>query len=232
MTTTSAMRDLDPLLPLRFCWTRFGVESGEPIESIFARKEAERMAHDGMFLWGIGNSVGSAVRELVRREPSPKVLFSPMRSKPKLMDVAPSAVFGWTRALTMSDDEWHIPKGLQVVSRAVTNIGTYKRSHYALVCKTDSPLRADKARGVLNSSEFVNLLSLSKLGHSQVTSVVQRKPSPGRSGTHYPICFIADLVFPYFVRLVDPVLASDTRAAVDTINCRLHSPSQRSLLSA
>lgn len=225
------MSCLDRALPLHFCWTRFGTESGESIERILERKEGERQAHDGMFLWGIGNSVGPAVRELVRREPRPMVLFSPMRSRPKFIDVEPSAVLSWTRALTLSDEEWRIPTGLQVVSRAATDAGTHKRSHYALVCRSEMPLKADGQCGDLGFDELVNLLSHSKLGHSQVTSVVQRKLSSSTVGTRYPIGFVAELVFPYFIRLVDPVLAPDAKVA-EAVRNRQRRPAQQSLLSA
>lgn len=226
------MGSLDRALPLHFCWTRFGTESGESIERILERKERERLEHDGMFLWGIGNSVGPAVRELVRREARPLVLFSPMRSRPKLIDVAPSAVLSWTRAVTLSDEEWRMPTGLQVLSRAATDGGTHKRSHYALVCRSESPLKVDGPCGDLDFDELVNLVSHSKLGHSQVTSVVQRKPSFGTVGTRYPIGFVAELVFPYFIKLVDPVLAPDAKAAAEAVGSRGRKAAQQSLLSA
>ncbi len=226
------MSCLDRAVPLRFCWTRFGTESGESIERILERKEMERLAHDGMFLWGIGNSVGPAVRELVRCEPRPMVLFSPMRSRPKSIDVEPSAVLNWTRALTLNDEEWRIPTGLQVLSRAATDAGIHKRSHYALVCRSELPLKVNEGCGDLDFHELVNLLSHSRLGHSQVTSVVQRKASPGAVRTRYPIGFAAELVYPYFIRLVDPVIASDAKAAGEFGLNRLGRPAQQSLLPA
>ena len=50
-------------LPTIFCWTRFGGEAGEPIEQILFRKEQERLANGGVFLWGIGNAVGPSIYE-------------------------------------------------------------------------------------------------------------------------------------------------------------------------
>jgi hypothetical protein len=46
-------------LPEAFVWTRFGTEAGQTIDRILARKEAERIANGGLFLWGIGNSVAT-----------------------------------------------------------------------------------------------------------------------------------------------------------------------------
>ncbi len=83
-------------LPEVFCWTRFGTEAGQPIDEILDRKEQERAANSGMFFWGIGNSIGPSLRELLRCTPSPEVLFSPTRSTPRREDVAPPAVVAWT----------------------------------------------------------------------------------------------------------------------------------------
>lgn len=199
--------------PERFCWTRFGTESGEPIEKILRRKEAQRIAHDGMFLWGIGNSVGPAVRELVRLEKHPKVVFSPMRSKPKSVDVTPSRVITWTRAFTLDGDDWEIPEGLHVISRGATETGTLKRTHYALVCRSRVPLviGPDPTPQIYYEG-LVNLLSQNKLGHSQVTAVVEQKPreANAREGTVYAIGFEAELVYPYFIRLGDPSYEGET----------------------
>jgi len=222
--------------PIRFCWTRFGTESGELVEDILARKEAQRRAHNGMFLWGIGNSVGPAIRELVRLEASPKVLFSPMRSKPKVIDVSPSQVFAWNQATTLDGEDWDMPAGLRVISRGSTEAGFHKRSHYALVCRSATPLHvhADPLQQPsLCYQEMVNLLSKNKLGHSQVTAVVERQTclhhSCASDGTTYPVGFEAELVFPYFVRLGEPgdvgpsLGRSSARAAVHQASLSLFS---------
>lgn len=192
-------------LPDVFCWTRFGTESGEAIEDIVARKERERIANGGVFLWGIGNSVGPAVRELVRSTSSPYVAFSPMRSKPKAIDVTPQSLMAWTGATALSGDEWAIPKGSQVVSRGAGEGQRAKTSHYALVCQSSEPLTLDSSAGELQYEALVNLLSGTKLGHSQVTAVVRRTSLGSKVPTTYPIALVAKLVFPFFVRLHSPV---------------------------
>ena len=40
------------MLPSHFVWTRYGTESGESMGAILARKERERIAAAGCFLWG------------------------------------------------------------------------------------------------------------------------------------------------------------------------------------
>jgi hypothetical protein len=54
-----------PALPGFFCWTRIGPEAAEPIQGILRRKEQERVANGGVFLWGIGNAVGPSLSELL-----------------------------------------------------------------------------------------------------------------------------------------------------------------------
>lgn len=198
----------------RFCWTRYGTESGELIEDILRRKETQRRTHGGMFLWGVGNSVGPAIRELVRLESNPKVLFSPMRSRPKVVDTAPSRVITWMQASTLDGDDWEVPEGLRVISRGATEGGAMKRTHYALVCHSSTPLEisADNAQ-ILPYDRLVNLLSQNKLGHSQVTAVVEQlhpaAQGSAASNASYPVGFEAELVYPYFVRLSSPVGEGD-----------------------
>lgn len=192
-------------LPTNFCWTKYGVESGESIQDILARKERERLASGGMFLWGIGNSVAPAIRELILREVRPQVVFSPMRSKPKAIDAAPGVVLNWTSAIDLDGNGWDIPKTLSVVSRGSSEAGRRKASHYALVCRSDRPL-IEAGAGEVVYERLLNMLSMSRLGHSQVTAVVARREehSGAEQEKTYPVGLVADLVFPYFVKLQDP----------------------------
>lgn len=192
------------MLPNHFCWTRFGTESGEDIMSILARKEQERQATGGMFLWGVGSSVGPAMRDLVRIEQQPRVVFSPMRSKPKPIDCTPSGVLHWTSAQDLNGNEWPLPAGTRVTSRQRSEGGREKRAHYALVCRSSMPLVAREEHRLIYEA-LVNLQTKNKLGASQVTAVVQLLKVAKQEGTAYPVALIAELVFPYFVRLENPV---------------------------
>ena len=219
-------------LPARFCWTRIGTESGDTVESILARKERERLEHSGMFLWGIGNSVGPAIRELVRLEKTPQVLFSPMRAKAKAIDTSPSRLFTWMRAVTLGGNPWEIPDGLQVVSRAATAGGELKRSHYALVCRSAVPLQIGFGEELLCFDEMVNLVSQNKLGHSQVTSVVHHRPSSKATGATYRVGFASELVYPYFVQLEEPKMVTSDEWQQRARASELRSEFQKSLLLA
>lgn len=195
------MQQMD--LPTSFCWTRFGTEAGEPIGSILHRKERERLAHDGIFYWGIGNSVAPGVAALLERVAAPEVLFSPIRSRPRVVDVAPASILRWREAITLTGDRITLPDTIRVTSRP-------SRSHYALVCSVADPL--DIAHlGRLRFSELRNLVSGHALGASQVTAVVFRDVDAVPDGDDgYVVALRARLVEPYFVRLAAPSVEART----------------------
>ncbi len=187
-------------LPRVFCWTRFGTEAGETIEAILTRKEAERQANNGVFFWGIGNSVAPAIAELVRRVDQPEVLFSPIKSPPRRVDVAPGSVVQWTSAEGLSGGAVEIPAHTRVISR--WNPLRPAGAHYALVCWSGKPVELADA-GRLSLQALRNLRSGAPVGASQVTAVVHRAET-GHGG-EYAVAFRAALVAPYFVRLREPM---------------------------
>src|SRR4051794_30041405 len=123
-------------LPSAFCWTRFGVEAGEGVDSILARKEEERRRNSGLFLWGIGNSVRPGIEALLGEVADPEILFSPIRSAPRPADIAPPSILSWLRGECLDGESFELPETMRVTSSGATP----GRSHYALVCRADSPL--------------------------------------------------------------------------------------------
>lgn len=188
-------------LPDLFCWTKYGTEAGEDIDAILARKEAERLASGGTFLWGVGNAIGPSVQALLARVAQPQVVFTPMRSRPSARDVAPALVGVWHRGTGLNGEPFELPK----LSRVTSRIGSNRNYHYALVCRSEQPLGVSAGRGLSFASSHVqNLRSGSKVGASQVTSVVRRIACAlGLAPSNYPVSFTADLVAPYFLRLTD-----------------------------
>jgi hypothetical protein len=184
-------------LPETFCWTRFGTEAGEGIESIFERKEAERRANDGLFLWGIGNSVAPGLQQLIAEGCSPEVLFSPIRSRPRQVDVSPPHVFRWSAGETLAGEPFEIPESFKVTSSGVDPVST---RHYALVCRSDRPLKAAYC-GSVNFNQLRNISSGRSLGASQVTAIVRHASERPATANDYAIALRARLVFPYFIRL-------------------------------
>jgi hypothetical protein len=190
-------------IPESFCWTRFGSEAGQPANAILDRKERERQANHGTFLWGIGNAVGAAISELVRRSANPEVLFSPIKGKPRECDVVPDSVVVWRLGETLDYQPYSLPKHSLVTSRFVT--GSTKSSHYALVCFSSRPIAFGDELPTLAFGSLRNILSGKHLGASQVTAVVTRD-MPDRTSTYeYPLAFRARLVAPYFIRLREPL---------------------------
>jgi hypothetical protein len=187
-------------LPDAFCWTRFGTEAGEAITEILQRKEAERLANDGTFFWGIGNSVAPGIAELVRKRRQPELLFSPIKGRPRATDVEPQAVVRWRSAETVHGDVFRVPDAVRITSRMAAG----KRWHYALIGSSEQPLELAN-HGQLAFGALQNLLSGRSVGPSQVTAVVRLLREALVEGAIYAVALRVRLVYPYFVRLLDPV---------------------------
>ena len=194
------------ILPSVFCWTRFGPEAGESFDEILARKNAEREACGGIFYWGIGSAVGPAVAALLAEVEQPEVLFSPIKSSPRAVDVSPAQVVRWLTGKGLFGEVVRLPDAACVTSRWDPCRPGAPR--YALVCATDQPLRWED-HGELSFPSLRNLCSGSPVGASQVTAVVRRDGDGGDNaarplGRRYAIALRVSLVWPYVVRLSSP----------------------------
>lgn len=200
--------DIPAELPELFCWTKYGTEAGEDISGILARKEAERLASGGTFFWGIGNAIGPSVEALLAHAAEPQVVFTPMRSRPAARDVTPAQVAAWHGGTCLDGEPFELPDSSSVTSR----ISPTRSYHYALVCHSEQPLAVGARRGPSFASTHVqNLRSGSKVGASQVTSVVRRIACAlALMPSKYTVSFTAELVAPYFVRLTDYSLLDAT----------------------
>jgi hypothetical protein len=196
------MREQQPL-PEGFCWTRFGTEAGQSMGAIVDRKEKERQANGGLFLWGIGNAVGSAITELAREYPEPEVLFSPIKGKPRECDARPKSIVMWTHGETIDQRPYQLPQHSVVTSRFEES--SPKSSHYALVCFSMQPIELSQSGPTLAFNGLRNLVSGKHLGASQVTAVVTVAHDATGGEVKYPIAFRARLVAPYFIRLHHPI---------------------------
>jgi hypothetical protein len=188
-------------LPTAFCWTRFGTEAGQGIVEIARRKEEERRANSGLFLWGIGNALGPSIRSLIAVECNPLVLFSPTRSPARAVDAAPRSVVVWSRAHTLAGEEYVLPASSLITSHSDPQ--TPKLVHYALVCHSSVPVRFQPSGMPIVLPSLRNLQTGNPVGASQVTAVV----TPIETDAHapaYDVAYQAALVPPYFLRLFDP----------------------------
>jgi hypothetical protein len=188
--------------PLRtadaFCWTRYGTESGEPIDEILKRKNTERSLNDGVFLWGVGNSVRPSLRALVAEDPRPSVRFSAMLSAPQWRDANPTRLRVWRAGHGLTGERFEIPPGSFVTSNGDVTRGY----HFALICWSPDALREGESQEI-NPGQLRNLVGATRVGASQVTAVVQSNPELPRQGRSYGVGFNAVLVPPYFVTLTD-----------------------------
>jgi hypothetical protein len=191
------------IIPDCFCWTRFGTESGEAVGQIFERKEVERIANGGVFIWGIGNSVGPSIRELVHRMSKPEVLFSPIKSSPRPQDVLPPAVAVWSHGETLSGEFYRLPEHSLVTSRYDPLAPTW---HYALVCSSPIPISPVQPAGRVALAALTNLRTGRPIGASQVTAVVNFRPLASERGHVYDVSARAELAYPYFIKLHQPVM--------------------------
>ena len=189
-------------LPPHFCWTRFGTEAGETIDAILERKEIERRRNGGVFLWGIGNAIGPSMRELVGRVSSPEVLFSPIRSSPRSVDVSPSTILVWRTARDLYGRSVSLPRWSVVRSRGGGSHRTPR--HYALVCHSKTPLKLREDLPMIAIGDLQNLLSASRVGASQVTAVVRYHQTASSSGGSYRVAMRIRLTPPFLLELADP----------------------------
>jgi hypothetical protein len=177
-------------------------ESGEDLSQIFQRKELERLAGGGLFLWGIGNSL--RVPTQWSAEEKIPVIFSRMVSKAKEVDVRPGSVLVWRKFFLPGGALQRLPAHALVTSRAYTSSGP-KLTHYALVCRSSNPIGTGKARP-FDPSAYRNMGGDRRpIGFSQVTALVQRTGVESKQ-SRYAIDLEAVLVSPFVLKLADPLM--------------------------
>jgi hypothetical protein len=203
-------------LPPTFCWTKMGTEASEQLTAIIRRKEWERQLGGGYFFWGIGQSLGKNAKVAARDIASLRAIFSPMPSKPKVIDVAPAEVVLWNAWVDEQGQTRQLPIHCFVTSRASLPSGRKKESHYALVCFSDRELDAQQEDMCICPSHLRNMTTNKPLGSSQVTAVVRVLSQTDKTcgAKSYSVSFTTELRPPYCVQLAQPVLL-DARELVE-----------------
>jgi len=187
-----------------FVWTKPGTEAGEHLADIIARKNAERIAGNGVFWWGIGNSLGPAVCEAAKAAGGTlPVIFCKMLGDAQSHDVTPTVTVRWKKWQDWDGKIADIPPFVRVTSRGVDRKGRDKRKHYALVCRSDGPIVFDP-----NGRSFDPRCCLTHLGKvpgdSQITGLLQGDVNAPHHGARYHIAFRAILIFPWQATLLEP----------------------------
>lgn len=204
MTATTVRPDQAIALGSYVCWSRMQAEAGQRLESIVDRKEQERRAGSGVFFWGVGNAPPLIAGTLARAGLPVRVVFSIMKSRPKLVDVRPARTVVWRRFIDANGVERDLPAHALVTSRADGEAGP-KRVHYALMCYSQDPLELRVGGSPFDPTAFRNAGGTgAPVGNSQVTALVKQVAPEGAAGG-YEVNLSAWLTGSYWVRLTAPV---------------------------
>lgn len=196
------------------CWSRMQAEAGQKLEAIVARKECERRAGDGLFLWGVGNAPAMAINTLARMGRQIPVVFSIMKSRAKVIDTIPTRTVIWRRYLDPDGVERSLPRHALVTSRGDSANGA-KKVHYALMCWSDAPLQLEYGTGFDHHAYRNASKTGAPVGTSQVTALLTPTGEPSDQA-EYEVNLRALLSESYWVRLTDPLeLSSEKLAALD-----------------
>jgi hypothetical protein len=181
-----------------FVWTKMQTESGTTLLAILALKEVERLAGNGVFWWGVGNSLGDSLRKAAQGAGGTlPVLFSVMLSQPQISDTHPEAINLWTKWEDPEGNVRDLPEHVMEWSRA-----SERDFHYALVCHSHVPL-AIGAHGAFDPKRCRTVGGKVPGGH-QVTALLDGDFYEDHSPGVYHFGFRATLVAPWQVKLTAP----------------------------
>lgn len=185
------------------CWSRMQAEAGQDLSAIIRRKELERRAGSGQFLWGVGNAPAALIGALSRIKHSVEVIFSIMKSRPRRADSAPPRTVVWRRYVGHDGGLRPLPPHALVTSRADSASGP-KTKHFALICYSRQRLKLQHGES-FDPSAFRNASGAgASVGASQVTALL-RRISASTDRTDYEVNLRAQLVGHCWVRLGDPI---------------------------
>lgn len=184
------------------CWSRMQAEAGQGLGAILDRKECERRAGHGLFFWGVGNAPALLANVLARVHRPVPVVFSIMKSRPKIVDVAPARTVVWRSFIDAQGVERDLPPSALVTSRGDSASGA-KKSHYALMCHSAEVLALRRGQG-FDPTAYRNAGGTgAPIGSSQVTALL-RRVRPDHDGQQYEVNLTASLTGSYWVRLTQP----------------------------
>lgn len=203
--------------PKYLVWTRMQAEAGQGLELIVQRKERERREGRGRFFWGVGNAPSVMISALARTETPVDVVFSKMKSKPKAVDQAPTTTVIWRRYIDCNGSVRPLPPSALITSRGESLSGM-KKVHYALECYCAKPLALDDDGTPFDHISYRNAGGTgAPVGASQVTSLLVPNEAPSVNESPYTVDMIGSLVGSYWVKLVDPLPLTPSKASqVDT----------------
>jgi hypothetical protein len=201
-----------------FVWSRCGAEAGQELDSLILRKEAERIAGQNVFWWGIGSSLGPNVRQAASNCAGElDVQFSAMLMDAQEHDSNPEEVWVWTHWTDANEHLHKLPPHVIITSRGRPR----KTTHYALICQSAEPLQLrpqpfDLAR-CDNYKSWNEQRERKKVGGRQSTFLVLGNFNGDHSKGKYKRGFRAKLIDPWCVRLTKHrVFTSSERRLLDS----------------
>jgi hypothetical protein len=190
-----------------FVWIRVGANAGQDIQTIAARKEAERKAGGGEFWWGVGSSLGPSVRVVVEEEGPIPVVFSHMLTDPQPKDASPSEVLLWTSWVDHLGSLHEIPEHV-----IITSSNHPRPKHYAMVCRSEEPF-ALVGKKPFNPKQCRTINGKAP-GSTQFVALLE--PFAPHLRGPYTVAFQAVLAEPYFAELRDPrAISPEERSLLD-----------------
>ena len=201
-----------PRLTEVICWTRMQTEAGQELQEIVLRKENERRAGGGLFFWGVGNAPSRFASELAFKREDIDVVFSVMKSRPKVIDVAPKGILAWQTFFDFRNIECPLPPHVLVTSRAHAPSRS-KKMHYALICTASDEL-AICNQGPFDHTAYNNLGDSGlRIAPSQVTVLAKRTREVSEAAA-YQINLRAKLTGSYWIRLGQPIQIDEKKQAL------------------
>ena len=210
------------------CLTKSGPESGETAKEILARKDLERRsgvgAHKNEFWWGVGEKrTAQTIQTLISQHGGSIVLFSAVKDQTPPNRGSAGDALVWRKYRMLGGDILQDPpKHVLITTAAMTNGGTVRTEHFALVCKSSVHLKMGGRAFRFSNAHYKNLGKDGKVGKSargkRTTAALVRWTNSPISGAECDslIDFYADLCTPYCVELFDPKLIQ--RSAIVTLN--------------
>jgi hypothetical protein len=115
-------------------WSRMGVEAGDELNVTIDRKERERIAGAGEFFWGVGNFSRHA-SDLLRERPIAIIFSIAKNSKGRPVDHSREKRIRWHSYLDRDRSKRLVPP------HALVKSAGKDRPHYALICRSERPLK-------------------------------------------------------------------------------------------
>jgi hypothetical protein len=185
-----------------FVWTKIGSEAGEGITDIIGRKRDEQAAGNGKFWWGIGTSLGPAVREAAERAGGTiPIVFCEMLGRAQPHDASPKSTVRWAKWRDWNNCEFDVPRFVRVMSRGEDRKGRRKDKHYALICHSQKKIEIAQ-QGQLFDPRNCRTLSGKIPGDSQNTALLEGDFAQSHPDGRYRIAFVVNLVNPWQATLI------------------------------